>query len=151
MQVWPWMFLTQPTTYLVPSAGLITGTSNLTCPKHDSWFHSLGKAILSVFPVSVNYLIQLFRPKANSQPLLLSSFPTSSPLASTAGSTSDALLPLLLPLSPAQTTIITRLLWITGLLQQPSNLFASTPALPNHPLQSIPKRTISKRRVGYAL
>ena len=54
-------------------------------------------------------------------------------------------------LSPAQTTVITRSLWIPGLLQQASNLCASTPALPNHHLQSIPKRTISKRRVGYAL
>ena len=54
-------------------------------------------------------------------------------------------------LSPAQTTVITRLLWIPGLLQQASNLCASTPALPNRHLQSIPKRTISKRRVGYAL
>ena len=54
-------------------------------------------------------------------------------------------------LCPAQTTVITRLLWIPGLLQQASNLFAPTPALPNHHLQSIPKRTIPKRRAGYAL
>ena len=67
-----------PTTYLIPSAGLTTGTSNSTCPKHDSWFHSLGKAILSVFPVSVNCLSQPF--------LLLSSFPTPSPLAGAADS-----------------------------------------------------------------
>ena len=54
-------------------------------------------------------------------------------------------------LSPAQTTVIPGSLWIPGSLQQASSLCASTPALPNHHLQSLPKRTISKRRVGYAL